>query len=105
MLEEKLDPNVYLICLRSDFERAQIILQEEKKIEEDEKNLVTIDFLSAGTRTLALIKVGGTNGYDTAIVGTGSIPGKQPEGQIKYLGRQFARLKRCQENQLTLKKE
>lgn len=41
--------------------------------------------------------------YNTAIVGIGSIPGKQPEGQIKYLGRQFARLKRCQENQLDSK--
>lgn len=27
--------------------------------EEDEKNVVTIDFLSAGTSTLGLIKVGG----------------------------------------------
>lgn len=66
---------------------------------------MTIDFLSACTSTLALIKAGEAGTTQPAIVGTGSIPGKQPEGQIKYLGRQFARLKRCQENQLTLKKE
>lgn len=53
--------------------------------------------------TLALIKVGRVATTVVVVVDRGSIAGRLPEGQVKYLGRQFARLKRCQENQLVSK--
>lgn len=73
-----------------------------EKIEEDKRNFETIDFLSAWHQYISPYQ-SWESWYNTAIGGTGSIPGKQPEGQIKYLGRHFARLKRCQENQLDSK--
>lgn len=93
-LEEKFGIQAHMACLGSDFSVAQ---RRGRAAREK----------FGGHWVPAWLGLGCFSPYQSwesssspAIGGIGSIPGKVPEGQIKYLGRQDARLKRCQENQL-----
>lgn len=66
-----------------------------------ERNLVATELLSGWSWDFFISPYQSWESSSKAATGgIGSIPGREPEGQIKYLGRQDARLKRCQENQL-----
>lgn len=95
-LEEKFGIQAHMACLGSDFSVAR---REKRGRAGWEK--------FGGLWAPVWLELGRFSPYQSwessskpAIGGIGSIPGKEPEGQIKYLGRQDARLKRCQENQL-----
>lgn len=65
-----------------------------------ERNLVVTELLSGWSWDFLRPYQSWESSSKAGTGGTGSIAGREPEGQIKYLGRQDARLKRCQENQL-----
>lgn len=100
-LEEKFGIQAHMACLGSYFSVAQNTYISRQG-EQDDRNLVAIDFLSRWCWYISPYQ-SWKSSCNIAIVGIGSIAGKEPEGQIKYLGRQYARLRRCQENQLDTK--
>lgn len=100
-LEEKFGIQAHMACLGSYFSVAQNT-HISRWGEQDDRNLVTVGFLSRWCWYISPYQ-SWKSSYNAAIGGIGSIPGVEPEGQIKYLSRQCARLKRCQENQLDTK--